>query len=80
MLSHGEWFARHLQRPHSAKAGWLHPLKPPAPERVPAGLPGPIAVAARNDERPDARFRAASGARFVRLGRAVDAGLVRLSA
>ena len=40
----------------------------------------PVTVAARNDVRSDARFRAVSNARSVRLERAADADSVRLSA
>ena len=39
-----------------------------------------LSVATRNDARPDARFRAVSGARWVRLERAADANSVRPSA
>jgi hypothetical protein len=39
-----------------------------------------VSVAARNDARPDARFRAVSGARCVRLERGADADSMRPSA
>ena len=45
-----------------------------------SGLARALCVATRNDARPDARFRAVSGARWVRLERAADADSVRPSA
>jgi hypothetical protein len=76
---------RHVQ-PAALEADSLQPTaaeqtgEPLEPLLELFSAPGQVAVAARNDARPDARFRAGSGARSVRLERAADAGSVRLSA